>query len=461
MSRRAVLGALAAGGVGFALFGPRGGRARYPGKIVLDYWEKWTQHEGAAMQRVVDAFNASQSRIHVRYIVTSAIGQKAMIAIAGGSPPDVIGLYAFDIPPYAESRAILPLDELAPRFGVTLERYKAGLRPIMTHDVSGSPERFWGIVNTAGTVAMYYRRDLLREIGRDPDQPPRTIAELDECHRLLTKVSSAGEIERVGFLHCEPGWWNWLWPASFGGRVYDPASRKATIDSPACLAAYQWMQSYPRALGARRVGEFFDRFRTSIFSPRNSFMAGQVAMHVQGPWMANMIGQFGPGTDYGVCPVPTVSGTDEASPVGLIDTDVLVIPRGARNPEASMEFIAFTQRPDMVKQLAQDHCKINPLIEPDEEFERTHRNRGIRVHNAIASSSGAFVAPPTRAWRQYRDAVDSSVQRMWRLESEAAVELPRLNQQAQGFIDRSVDEHRRRHGLALGAASGAGDRGRA
>ena len=32
------------------------------GRIVLDYWEKWTGHEAAAMQTVVDAFNASQDR---------------------------------------------------------------------------------------------------------------------------------------------------------------------------------------------------------------------------------------------------------------------------------------------------------------------------------------------------------------------------------------------------------------
>jgi hypothetical protein len=45
MTRRAALGALAAGGAAFALFGPRGDKQSSRGRIVLDYWEKWTGHE--------------------------------------------------------------------------------------------------------------------------------------------------------------------------------------------------------------------------------------------------------------------------------------------------------------------------------------------------------------------------------------------------------------------------------
>src|SRR6185295_18204185 len=97
MTRRAAILSLAAGGMGFVAFGPRGAQEPLArGRIVLDYWEKWTRHEGDAMVKVVNAFNASQDRIFVRYLVTSDIGLKSMVAIAGGDPPDVIGLYAFN-----------------------------------------------------------------------------------------------------------------------------------------------------------------------------------------------------------------------------------------------------------------------------------------------------------------------------------------------------------------------------
>ena len=68
--------------VGYVLFGPRP-TSDIPGdRIVLNYWEKWTGTEAAAMQLVVDAFNASQDRIHVNYLTMSSIDEKAMLSIA-------------------------------------------------------------------------------------------------------------------------------------------------------------------------------------------------------------------------------------------------------------------------------------------------------------------------------------------------------------------------------------------
>lgn len=444
------MGALAAAGTGFVLFGPRGDKnaAAARGRIVLDYWEKWTRHEGDAMVKVVEAFNASQDRIHVRYFVTSDIGQKSMVAIAGGDPPDVIGLYAFNVPPYAESRALLPLHELAPRFGVTLEQYAPGVRQVMQHQTPAG--NWWATVNTAGSVALYYNRALFREVGLDPDRPPRTIAELDDAHRRLVKVKGTGPngaLERVGFLHREPGWWSWLWAYHFGGRIYDPANERALVDSPENIRAMEWMQGYARDLGVDRVKTFAEGFG-SYFTPENAFLTGKVAMIVQGPWIANLVQAFKPDLEYGVAPFPTASDgeppSDDTPPTGLIDTDVLVIPRGARHPEASMEFIAWTQRQDMTELLATAHCKPSPLAKASDEFLARHPNKGIRVHYDIFNSPRAFIAPPTRVWQQFKDEFDTAVQSMWRLDVPARQALAALQPRVQSLIDRAADERRRR-----------------
>ena len=123
VNRRIALGAIALAGAGFALFGPRPGKERSDGRLVLDYWEKWTGVEGRAMQKVVADFNVSQSRIWVRYFATAGIDEKAQISIAGGAPPDILGLWNYNVPAFSESGAILPLDELGPKFGVRPENY--------------------------------------------------------------------------------------------------------------------------------------------------------------------------------------------------------------------------------------------------------------------------------------------------------------------------------------------------
>lgn len=442
LSRRAFVGALGAGAAAFAAFGPRGGKQASDGRLVLDYWEKWTRHEGDAMVRVVEAFNASQDRIRVRYQVTSDIGQKSLVAIAGGNAPDLIGLYAFNVPPYAESRAIMPLNELAAARGLRLEQYAPGVRGVMQHRGG-----WWAVVNTAGSVALYYNKAAFREVGLDPERGPTTIAELDEFHRRLTVRRADGELERVGFLHREPGWWSWLWAQHFGGRIFDESSRRAALDSAENIRALGWMQEYARELGVDRVKRFQEGFG-NYFTPENAFLVGKVGMVIQGPWIANLINTFSPGFEYGVCPMPGLEAGGE--PIGLIDTDVLVIPRGAKHPEACMEFIAFTQRPEMVEMLARAHCKPSPLAEVSAEFVSTHPNTGIGVHYEIFKSARAFVPPRTPVWQQFKDEMDTVVQRLWRLEAEPAAAMAALQVRVQELIDRDSEQRRRRYGEDAG-----------
>ena len=431
------MGSLAAAGLGFALFGPRGAKENSGGRIVLDYWEKWTGHEGRAMQRVVDDFNRSQDRIHVRYLVTSAIDQKSMIAIAGGDPPDVIGLWNYNVPGYAESGALIALDDLAPRFGVRPENYAAGMRPIMTHG-----GRLWATVNTGGTVALYYNKAMFREAGID--RPPQTIEELDEVDRRLTRVSSDGRIERVGFLHTEPGWWSWIWGYSFGGSLYDESTQRSLVDSAPNAAAYRWIQERTRRLGVEAIKRFVSSFG-NYDSPQNAFLSGRVAMEVQGPWLANVVGAFHPDLDYGVAPVPVAANEYQRdAPVALIDTDILVIPRGAPHPEASMEFIAYTQRQEVVEYLSTIHCKNSPLAVSSEQFLANHPNRGVRIHDALAKSPRSYLCPRTRTWLQFKEEFDAAAETIWTLRESADDELRSLQVRTQAILDRAADQRRRR-----------------
>ncbi|MGD9689965.1 MAG: ABC transporter substrate-binding protein [Phycisphaerales bacterium] len=484
ITRRAAVGGLAAAGLGFALFGPRGSResaGRIDGRVVLDYWEKWTRHEGDAMREVVRRFNESQDRLHVRYVVTADIGQKSMVAIAGGAPPDLIGLYAFNVPGYAESGALHPLDELAPKFGVTLDQYAEGVRGVMTHEppgvgvgvgvgvgtevptrrvgvhgddstravgVPGAPPRWFACVNTAGSVALYYSKAAFRDAGLDPERGPRTIAELDEFHARLIRRGrggggggEGGALERVGFFHPEPGWWSWIWAYHFGGSIYDRRRDAALADSRENVAALEWMQRYSHELGVKECQAFKESFG-NYFTPENPFLTGKVAMIVQGPWVANLMPAFAPGFEYGVCPMPGLEAG--GPPIGHIDTDVIVIPRGARHPEASMEFIAWTQRQDMTELLATAHCKPSPLARASDEFLANHPNRGVQVHYDIFRSPRAFLAPRTRVWQQYKDEFDTHVQRLWRHEASPGEAMARMQARAQGFITRAADQRERR-----------------
>ncbi len=438
ITRRAALTALSATALGYALLGPRPQRHRADGRIVLDYWEKWTGHEGEAMLRVVNDFNRSQDRLWVRYFSMGGIDQKAMIAIAGGNPPDIIGMGNFSIPAYAECNALEPLDELANDAGIKQENYARAVWPMLTHR-----GKLWGIVNTCGSLALFYNKTLFKQAGLDPDRPPRTIDELDEYSARLTKENGK-DLTQVGFLHMEPDWWTWHWGYYFGGSLYDETTNRALASSDATRRAYRWVQSYPERLGVDRMLRFQSGFGY-YGTPENPFLAGKVAMTNQGPWLANMIKQYRADMDYGVAPFPVEASLyDPSAPIGLLDSDVLVIPRGAKHPRESMQFIAYTQRPDVVEYLSAVHCKNSPLAHSSERFVKDHPNRSVAVHAAIADSPRAFVFPRTRTWEQYVAEFNAAMARMWTLREPADIALASVQAAAQSELDQAAERRRRR-----------------
>ena len=87
---------------------PEPGDTYVDGRLQITYWEKWPGFEGEAIQRVVDRFNERQDRIYVNLVTLSQIDRKTLVAIAGGDPPDLVGLWSAGLSQFAETRAQLP-----------------------------------------------------------------------------------------------------------------------------------------------------------------------------------------------------------------------------------------------------------------------------------------------------------------------------------------------------------------
>jgi ABC-type glycerol-3-phosphate transport system substrate-binding protein len=332
---------------------------------------------------------------------------------------------------------------------IKLENYAAGVQPILTHPDRSGRVRMWAVPNTGGTIALYYNRTLFKEVGLDPDRPPRTIPELDEFARRLDVIGSGGVIERVGFMHIEPGWWSYIWGPQFGASLYDAKTNTSLAASPLNIEAGKWIQSYSSRLGVRESYRFKSGFATEYNSGQNAFLAGKAAMVVQGPWLANVIEAFNAKLDYGVAPIPVAEGLyREDEPIGLVESDVLIIPRNAPNKDAAMEFVAFTQRPEIVERMSTAHFKNTVLATASPEFVRTHPNRGIRVFNAIANSPRGYLSPRTRIWPEFKDLMDAAQQQLWSGEADAATILEGVRVRSQSAMNLARERSRKRYGGA-------------
>jgi ABC-type glycerol-3-phosphate transport system substrate-binding protein len=394
------------------------------------------------VQRVVDAFNASQGRFWVERLAVSDENSKAMIAVAGGDPPDVMGLFSYSVPQYAQAGAAIPLEDLGADPGES--HYTPAVRRTLSFRVGGR-ERLYAGANTCYTLALYCNTEHFREAGLSP---PATLEELVETAVALTRRGEGGRIERCGFLPILPWWWYYLWPVSFAGEgdpppLYDEAENRCTIAAGHAVRAYRWLQEFPGRLGFRDVQDFASAFGRSFHNTEDPFLSGRASMALQGPWLANFGRAYAPNLKYTVVPLPPARGGYAGA--GLVECDVLMIPRGCPNPEGAAEFVRFTQRQDVQEGLCREHAKPSPLAAVSAGFGEGHPNPYVSVFTSIIQSPRGFVLPRTRVWKQYSQLIYPAFQRIWE-GADVARELGAVGVTTQGLLDQDAAMRARRAG---------------
>ena len=85
----------------------------------------------------------------------------------------------------------------------------------------------------------------------------------------------------------------------------------------------------------------------------------------------------------------------------MVESDVLVIPKGAKHPREAFEFIRYTQRQDVAEKLATLQGKFTALKNVSPEFIAKHPNSAIGFLSQLARSPGARAVPRLSIWRDY------------------------------------------------------------
>ena len=463
--------------LGLIAFGPRTSRNVPPGRVVVTYWEKWTDFEGEAMRRLIDVFNntvGAAKGIYVDYVVTTQVDLKTLVATSGGDPPDIAGLWPQNISSFAAKNALQALDERAARVGIDDKLilpvyYRQGVY----HG------HLYGLPVTPWSLAMYYNKDIFREFsnelaaaGLSADRAPRTLDEMMEYCRVLVKKNAAGDYTMMGFCPSVPemvGWyWN-TWGLYAGGQFTDPQTHLARIDTPEFIRGYQWIRDFCTEFGQEKVLRF-ESSLPNMQSPDNPFMKGKLAMMQQGPWFANMIREYGPNIEYGVAPFPSADGSETS----YCGQDLLVIPNGAHHPAEAWTFIEwlYTSPPVLVPSgkpepelgyefcvvkgerrpmpplrpiewICWNHYKNGPLINPSREFLETHPNPGVAIHEHVARAAGARTDPPLPNWFQILDEFMAAYRDIWAGSSTIEARLKKSQKRIDEITATAIKEQQR------------------
>jgi len=379
------------------------------GRLRITYWEKWGGAYGKIIRSVVDHFNASQDSLYVDILIVSQINQKALLAIAAGKPPDLVGLWSGDIPQYAEQGALMCLDPFMERGALRREDF---IDIFIT--VNSYEGKVYALPTTPATNALHWNKDLFEEVGLDPEVPPRTLDQLDEMAARLTKYDDRGNLVRLGFSPFEPSWWPWQWGHWFGGRLWDGDSK-------------------------------------IYLSAQSAFLSGKVAMVLDGVWMHNVIARYSPGLRCGVAPFP--SAVPGLSGVAMAESDSLSIPVGATHPEEAFQFIEFLCGQEGSEMLNKMHGKFTPLKRVSREFIESNPNPNVEMFRELARSPNVFCAPRMGIWYEYADEIAPMMDAVRLGKATPRELLPQVQQQVQHKLDK-VRRRMERRGAIEGVLNG-------
>lgn len=281
------------------------------------YWE--TEGHQVALDKVIEDYNNSQDTYEVtaKYVPFADFKKQLSIGASADELPDIAIL---DSPDHASYATMGIFEDLTGKFDV--DSYYDGAVNSCTLD-----GKLYGVPFGVNCLGLYYNEDMLNAAGCSV---PTTWDELMETAKAVTTDSVSG----LAFcsVQNEEGTFNftpWLW--STGASSYEMDSEggikaltfaKELIDSGVMSKeCTNWTQG----------------------DVMNQFIAGNVAMMVNGPWQIPTMQSEAPDLNWKVTLIP--KDTEYASCLG--GENYAVVKGG--NTEGALDFLEYATEEDQVK----------------------------------------------------------------------------------------------------------------
>jgi len=186
--------------------------------IEIQFWHAQAGPREVALNKIVDAFNKSQTKFHV---VASAKGSydetmnAGIAAYRSKKQPHILQVYEVGTQTMMLSNAIYPVFNLMKDTGHKID-WKSYLQPVLSYYVSSKGE-LQSMPFNSSTPIMYYNKDLFKKAGITA--PPRTWDEMGECTKKL--VDSGAEYGMTS------AWQTWVMIENYSAIQNIPIATKA------------------------------------------------------------------------------------------------------------------------------------------------------------------------------------------------------------------------------------------
>ena len=310
------------------------------------YWSAFTGDSATWDQERIDAFNEAYADLgivcDVQFVPDGAgiNNGKLISAISGGNAPDLL---ITDNPTsayqYAAEGSFMELDKILEEIGLKVDGFFPGCKDVMYYE-----GKCYLVPQDTNVILLYYRPDIAKECGLDPDNPPATLDELNAWSDAMTVANSSGGYDRFGLIPwLDSGNDAFVIPYIFGANPYDAEAGKINLTDDQMIKYMTWVQEYAAKYDPEKINAFTSGLG-GMFSPDHPFMTGKVGMTFTGNWFSEALRQYAPDIEYRVCPVPVPDGGRVKS--STFGCNVFAIPYGTDEKQAELAslFIRFCEQ---------------------------------------------------------------------------------------------------------------------
>jgi len=320
------------------------------GPVNITFWHSETASNENNLVKLVDRFNASQNEVKVKPIFQGNVTEltlKLIASIPSGDVPTVAYMSEAFTQVMIDSGEITPIQEYLDREDYDLSDFApAAIAYYMVDDT------LYALPCGLAVPLMYYNKIPFREVGLDPDRPPRDLDEVRAVSEKFVQRDSAGNVTRFGLaLEIQP--WFVRFMLAGAGELFvnnnngrDGFATEVAFDNDVGREFLQWWHDMVDDGLAMNVG--WDPSGANgllAVGARKAVMVFSTSAAMRS--VMDVLEEGIEGVELGVAPVPGIPGrVPEGSP-GVYSRSLWIMSaRPAEERDAAWQFIKWLAEPE-------------------------------------------------------------------------------------------------------------------
>ncbi len=298
----------------------------------ISLWTVFTGSDGDILKEIINKYNESNKdhvKVEIDIMDNATLHSKLPIAISTGTNPSFVLMGIEYLNEYVKNDGLEDISDFWSKTGTNQDNYYEN---VVAKSYVG--DKLYGVPMQYNLQYLYYNKDLFEAAGLDPNAPPTTFAELEECAKALT---DSGKGQYGLGLPTDYGCYvQYLW--GNGGDVVDISTNQNLLKSENNLQTLKWLQDMAKE-GVSPSG-------ITAAEADTMFQAGQLAMCMTGPWNINALNKLG--MNYGITAIPAGTSGAYAAEGGCS----FMLPKGAddKTKEAVYKFMAYWLTDEVLKE---------------------------------------------------------------------------------------------------------------